>query len=104
MSKAKSTIDSVVEANRRSKLVKAEPAPEPLANPFKGFGRGWADKEGRKHRLNGPAIEWNSGKKEWWVHGQRYTEDEFFNYVDPITKKLTVPFGQEYLLKPDPDG
>jgi hypothetical protein len=27
------------------------------------------------HRLDGPAVEWNSGTKEWWINGQLHRED-----------------------------
>ncbi len=27
------------------------------------------------HRLDGPAIEWNDGSKEWWINNERHRED-----------------------------
>jgi hypothetical protein len=27
---------------------------------------------GKRHRFNGPAIEWPSGNKVWWVDGKQY--------------------------------
>ena len=27
------------------------------------------------HRLGGPAIEWSDGNKEWWVNGKLHRED-----------------------------
>jgi len=27
------------------------------------------------HRLNGPAIEWKNGDKEWWEEGKKHRED-----------------------------
>jgi hypothetical protein len=27
------------------------------------------------HRLDGPAIEWKNGNKEWWVNGKRHRLD-----------------------------
>jgi hypothetical protein len=30
---------------------------------------------GELHRLDGPAIEWTDGDKEWWVNGQRHRVD-----------------------------
>jgi hypothetical protein len=29
----------------------------------------WRNKEGRLHRLDGPAIEWDNGDKEWFIDG-----------------------------------
>jgi len=31
--------------------------------------------KGELHRENGPAIEWTSGTKEWWLNGKRHRED-----------------------------
>ena len=27
------------------------------------------------HRLDGPAVEWANGTKEWWINGQRHRID-----------------------------
>ena len=27
---------------------------------------------GKRHRTNGPAIEWTDGHKEWWLNGKRH--------------------------------
>ena len=37
----------------------------------------WRNQEGQLHREDGPAVEYADGSKEWWVNGQRMTEDEF---------------------------
>jgi len=29
------------------------------------------------HREDGPAIKYYHGTKEWWLHGEQYTEEEF---------------------------
>ena len=42
-------------------------------------------KNGKPHREDGPAIEYASGKKEWWVNGVEYTEEEFNQWLE---KKL----------------
>ena len=31
----------------------------------------------RKHRTDGPAIEWANGTKRWYINGVRLTEAEF---------------------------
>ena len=30
---------------------------------------------GKIHRTDGPAIEWNDGGIEWWINGKRHRED-----------------------------
>jgi hypothetical protein len=30
---------------------------------------------GKLHRTDGPAIEWEEGDKEWWFNGERHRED-----------------------------
>jgi hypothetical protein len=30
---------------------------------------------GKLHRDNGPAIEWNNGSKEWWLNNELHRED-----------------------------
>ena len=31
--------------------------------------------EGNRHRLDGPAVEFSSGTKQWWVDGERHRLD-----------------------------
>lgn len=38
--------------------------------------------DGKLHRLDGPAVEWDSVEweernKEWWIEGKQYSEEEF---------------------------
>lgn len=42
------------------------------------------NEDGKLHRLDGPAVEWNDGGKEWWINGVPYIEDEF-------NKKINKP-------------
>ena len=32
---------------------------------------------GELHRDVGPAVIWNDGSKEWWINGVQYTEAEY---------------------------
>jgi len=32
------------------------------------------------HRTDGPAVQYDSGSKEWWLNGVRYTEEQFNEY------------------------
>ena len=40
---------------------------------YNGSKAWWVD--GRFHREDGPAIEWNDGGKHWWVNGQLHRVD-----------------------------
>jgi hypothetical protein len=33
------------------------------------------NKQGQLHREDGPAVEWKSGIKEWYINGERHRED-----------------------------
>ncbi len=35
----------------------------------------WRNKNGNLHRIDGPAVEFANGDKEWWVNGQQHRED-----------------------------
>ncbi len=35
----------------------------------------WKNKDGKIHRLDGPAIEFTDGYKEWWFKGRIHRED-----------------------------
>jgi len=35
----------------------------------------WRNKRGQLHREDGPAIEYTSGGKSWWLHGKCHRED-----------------------------
>jgi hypothetical protein len=35
----------------------------------------YLNESGQYHREDGPAIEYNSGSKEWWINGKRHRED-----------------------------
>ena len=30
---------------------------------------------GKRHREDGPAVEWDNGNKEWWLNGELHRED-----------------------------
>lgn len=36
---------------------------------------------GKCHREDGPAVEWANGDKEWWLNGAKYTEKEYNKLV-----------------------
>ena len=35
----------------------------------------WYNHNGLQHRIDGPAVEWNNGAKEWWFNGLRHRSD-----------------------------
>lgn len=37
--------------------------------------REWKNVEGKRHRLDGPAIEWATGSRNWFVNGVAHRED-----------------------------
>jgi hypothetical protein len=39
--------------------------------------------DGKLHRLDGPAIEYTDGHKAWYVNGEDMTEKEFNEYIKP---------------------
>lgn len=48
-----------------------------MSKPNRMIGyRIWLNDQGRTHREEGPAIEWDDGSKEWWEHGKRHRENE----------------------------
>jgi len=54
-------------------LLKEEEEPTMTVNST--GDREWTLSNGKLHRLDGPAIEWADGTKEWWVNNKRHRED-----------------------------
>jgi len=44
---------------------------------------------GKRHREDGPAVEWYNGTKQWYLNGKELTEKEFLKRNAPV-KELTV--------------
>ncbi len=42
------------------------------------LGKFFYNRNGKKHRIEGPASEYFDGRKEWWIHGVQLTELEHF--------------------------
>lgn len=60
--------------------------------------------EGKLHRLDGPAIEWNDGGKEYWLDGKHLTEEKFLALTQPKAEpscdgKTVEIDGKKYVLK-----
>ncbi len=49
------------------------------ANGYKAW---WVND--KLHRIDGPAIEYADGSKEWYIKGKRYTEAEYHKAIAPV--------------------
>ena len=45
---------------------------------------------GELHREDGPAIECANGDKYWYLNDVQYTEEEYYNKINPKAKELTM--------------
>ena len=61
---------------------------------------------GKRHREDGPAIEWADGGKSWWLNGKKLTEAEFNARMNPveltleeIVSKFGIPVSQLKIKK-----
>jgi hypothetical protein len=50
------------------------------------------------HRENGPAFEYSDGSKSWWLNDKELTEEEFNNRIKPCIGKKVIIEGIEYTL------
>ena len=69
----------------------------PAIEYFSGSKSWWID--GKRHRLDGPAVERVDGYKEWWIEGTQISEEEFKRRVAPCAGKVVVVDGVKYELK-----
>jgi hypothetical protein len=37
-----------------------------------------------RHREDGPAFEWTNGKKEWFLNGEEYSEEDWKTEVEKL--------------------
>jgi hypothetical protein len=51
-------------------------------------GARWWFLNGKRHREDGPAIEYADGSRYWYLNGVEYGEEEFNKKISP--KELTV--------------
>ena len=45
----------------------------------------------KRHRLDGPAVEWANGDKEWYLNGNKVSAEEIFNLL-PKEGRLKASF------------
>lgn len=57
-------------------------------------GKCWY-KHGVPHRIGGPAMTSPYGPDEYWVNGLKFTEEEYYQYVDHDTGEVFVPAGKK---------
>lgn len=50
---------------------------------------------GKFHRIGGPAVEGGYNWREFFVNDRRFTEDEYYLYVDQQTGEVLVPPGKQ---------
>tara|TARA_R110001599_G_scaffold148311_1_gene331960 strand:- start:42 stop:278 length:237 start_codon:yes stop_codon:yes gene_type:complete len=54
---------------------------------------------GKRHREDGPAIEYSNGSKYWFLNGKQVTEEEHRQRTQPICDGKTVEIdGKTYVL------
>ena len=39
--------------------------------------------DGKLHREDGPAVEWSNGSREWYLNGEKLTEEEHREQTQP---------------------
>ena len=44
----------------------------------------------KRHREDGPAVEYIDGTKYWFLNGTKYTEQEFNEKMNPSAKELSI--------------
>jgi hypothetical protein len=61
---------------------------------------------GERHRLDGPAVEYADGSKEWFIEDEYLTESEFNARINPveltldeIALKFNIPVSQLKIKK-----
>ncbi len=45
---------------------------------------------GKKHRDDGPAVEYPNGHKFWWLDGKSYSQEEWFDRLTSEQKEKAV--------------
>jgi hypothetical protein len=48
------------------------------------------------HRIDGPAIVWYDGHKEWWWYGRQFTFEKWLDLNDELTEEEKVMLKLQY--------
>ena len=52
--------------------------------------------DGQLHRIDGPVVEWEDGRKEWRINGQHVTE-EINNWLHE--NNIQYPFDEDNIVQ-----
>ena len=55
-------------------------------------------RDDKRHREDGPAVEWASGTKEWYLNGKQLSESEFMTRNKTCDGKVVTIDGKQYRL------
>lgn len=44
----------------------------------------------KRHRIDGPAIEWHDGTKEWWINNIKVSEEQYKLYINIMKLKKLI--------------
>ena len=56
--------------------------------------------DGKQHRIDGPAVEYPYGAKRWYVDGEHYTKEDFNQLIEEIRqlpKVLRLIYPREWV-------
>ena len=45
-------------------------------------GDKWWSLNGKRHRVDGPALEWANGTKEWYLNNKEYSESAYWKELN----------------------
>jgi len=56
--------------------------------------------KGKRHRENGPAVEWSNGKRRWYLHGKLVYMDEYDKTSDfEMTEEMALSIIKYKLMR-----
>ena len=64
---------------------------------YKNGNKSWWQDD-KLHRTDGPAVEYASGTKAWYIDNFPYTEEEFNEKMNSCEGKTVMIDGKEYRL------
>jgi hypothetical protein len=78
----------------RNNFIRLHRIDGPAVELVSGRKEWWID--GRLHRTDGPAIEYAYGAKSWYLNDGRYTFDEWLDKNQELTDEEKVMYKLEY--------
>ena len=52
---------------------------------------------GKQHRIDGPAVEWNNGDRDWYLRGKYFESKEAFFEALTDEEKSIALFSEDFL-------